>query len=53
MKGESSAHIPIALFVTETIEREVIFSVVSFDFFVSIGICVDVFLFLLLNTHGM
>lgn len=53
MKHErgNSAYIPVALLVTEAIEREVF--VISFDVLVSIGICVEVFLFLLLNTHCM
>jgi hypothetical protein len=55
MKHEqrNSAYIPVALLVTEAIEREIFFTVLSFDILVSIGICVEIFLFLLLNTHCM
>jgi len=37
--------------VTEAVEREVFFSVISFDILVAIGVCVEIFLFLLLDAQ--
>jgi hypothetical protein len=37
--------------VAEAIEREIFFTVLSLDILVSIGICVEIFLFRLLNAY--